>query len=329
MNSLLQIEVTGHEVSGAGLTAEAHVFCLRLWVDGNATYDIRRSYSQFLSLDSALRKRFPRSELPTLPLEAARLRARDRVALTFSTMRGGITGKGLPPPRSTEGDPKAKARLTATDAECLASKQRLGALESYLLELVNSAEVVSSVELQDFLRDDGSLGTDGLDLTTQSAALDDGGFCERVVLETVSPPKPPSEIDFCLEGIAVQRATIRRGGNHSQTLCVPVGHYVGWSFASAPGDIAFSVSCNGIEVRVAMGGGRGGGGRGWHARRSRGAQDDVECAHCGLRSESTSGTARTRQSLRECGSRSPRMSTVRAQCQCQKTSSAMRAPSSD
>ena len=320
MNSLLQIEVTGHEVSGPGLTADAHVFCLRLWVDGNATYEIRRSYSAFLSLDGALRKRFPRSELPTLPLEAARLRARDRVALTFSTMRGGLTGKGLPPPRSAEGDPKAKARLTATDAECLASKQRLGALESYLLELVNSAEVVSSAELQDFLRDDGSLGTDGLDLTGQSAALDDGGFCERVVLETASAPKPPSEIDFCLEGIAVQRATIRRGGHHSQTLCVPVGHYVGWSFASAPGDIAFSVSCNGIEVSRAGG-----------TRDARAALVMASSArtHCDRRSESTRGTARMRLSLRECGSRSPRTSTARAQCQCPKTSSAMRVPSSD
>ena len=48
----------------------------------------------------------------------------------------------------------------------------------------------------------------------------------------------------------MQRTTVRRGGAHTHALCVPLGHYVGWSFASSPGDIAFSLSCNGIEVTL-------------------------------------------------------------------------------
>ena len=65
-------------------------------------------------------------------------------------MKGGLTGKGLIGQKDVLDihgaghlgvDPKAKARLTSTDVEFVASREKLRALETYLLSLVHSAEV--------------------------------------------------------------------------------------------------------------------------------------------------------------------------------------------
>jgi hypothetical protein len=63
-------EVTDYYCEGDENNYNDHVFTLRVWV-GQRVYHITRSYSAFCELDIGLRKKFPKTNIPAIPLAGA------------------------------------------------------------------------------------------------------------------------------------------------------------------------------------------------------------------------------------------------------------------
>jgi hypothetical protein len=63
-------EIVDYVCEGDESNYNDHLFKLRVWV-GQRMYFITRSYSAFCELDAVLRKKFPRTQLPAIPLSGA------------------------------------------------------------------------------------------------------------------------------------------------------------------------------------------------------------------------------------------------------------------
>jgi hypothetical protein len=66
----LHVKVVAHRVDGIGQAYYDHVFTLEVKCE-SISYNIERSYVDFVDLDRRLRKVFPKSTFPALPLDAA------------------------------------------------------------------------------------------------------------------------------------------------------------------------------------------------------------------------------------------------------------------
>lgn len=238
--TLLDCKVEAYERANDGALADEHCFLIRVWCERTYTYEINRSASDLVRLSHSLLKRFPRAGLSGVPIMGC-IRPRRQLALG-----GGVgmalvnTGKHSIAPRnsakhfganggrstcrravnSTKASSTTLVVCDARDAESLASYKQ--SIEVWLRSLLCIPEVVGSDEFVTWLADDP--------------------LWEEEELVT--------EVDYALEDEPVNKVVVRHGSSHGIKLDVPRGHFVVWSFASKPRDVAFSVECDGREART-------------------------------------------------------------------------------
>ena len=236
--ALLDCKVEAYERVNDGSVGEEHLFSIRVWCERTYTYEIVRSATELVRLSSGLAKRFPRADLGEVPI-ASCVRPRRQLALgggvgvalsgraSWSAPKGAASFAERPSKtkrRASTGTKNGRGTtLVVSDSSDAASMSSYKAsIEAWLRSLLVVPEVVGSDEVVSWLADD-DLGEDD-DLVT--------------------------EVDFALEDEAVHKALVRHGSSVGITLRVPRGHFVVWSFASKPRDVAFSVECEGREART-------------------------------------------------------------------------------
>jgi hypothetical protein len=69
--SKLSVEVADYLLLDDPSYYQSHVFVLQVWIEQDL-YEIQRSYVAFVELDNQLRRKYPRSKLPVLPLAGAK-----------------------------------------------------------------------------------------------------------------------------------------------------------------------------------------------------------------------------------------------------------------
>lgn len=212
---LLDCKVEGYSRLNDGSLADEHMFRIRIWCERTYTYEIVRTAGDLVALSQSLLKRFPRAGLRPVPIQSS-VRNRRQLAL------GGGVGKTLRHSRTS-----TTARISivsdSQDAESMAHYKQ--SVEVWLRALLTIPEVVGSEDLVAWLADDDSVDFE-----------DDESLVTRV--------------DFALEDEPVQRGLVRHGHSFAVNLQVPRGHFVVWSFASQPRDVAFSLECDGKEART-------------------------------------------------------------------------------
>ena len=79
------LEVIDYNITNGGNEKyyNDHEFTIRIWI-GQHMYAVQRSYVHFCLFDATLRRKYPRSSLPTLPLSGASLFSSRRVSLKES-----------------------------------------------------------------------------------------------------------------------------------------------------------------------------------------------------------------------------------------------------
>lgn len=252
-------EVVSHFTVGDALSYDNIVFVIDVTsVPHSVSYTVERSYVDWVDLDRRLRKKFPRTQLPRLPLVSRLLVEKELVHKQKQSVLGGANFRN----NSTDepyGFAAAGAARTQTVAEFsiptstareshLNSRDSIESLEGafshdaqfeyenmgakvdelnmYFLALLNLPEVVVSSEVALFLDEEAAnLRSD------------------------ISKLAPLSVYDILLAGSSTARVLVRS----SETLClrkVLRDQLVVWRFRTRDFDIGFSVDLN-DECRVA------------------------------------------------------------------------------
>lgn len=125
------IEVSNYQVQGDQNDFDNHVFTITVWV-AQDNYDIQRSYAMFCDLDSRLRRKYPKSNLPENPLSGSEIGVggRTKDANTFRMSVSVSFSKKL-------------------DTTEIISRKK-GPLTTYLLDLFKIPEILRSSELINF-----------------------------------------------------------------------------------------------------------------------------------------------------------------------------------
>lgn len=221
-SSVIDVHVSDYYQVGDGQIYDKHYFIIAVKVE-NTSYSVDRSYVDFVDLDKRLRKRFPRSNILALPLDAI---SSIEKALSKEKSDRRKSGNSSNWDRdSLIGDNTNSShslRVREKYNENIASKTK--ALDTYLIELLTHPEVVSSDDLMLFLDEEAS-----------SMAIDPNSLA------------PLSVHDLLLISEPIHRVTVRRLEEH--TFFINPGQFILWRFSTLDYDIGFSVELNG-EARL-------------------------------------------------------------------------------
>jgi ribosomal protein S15P/S13E len=219
------VEIIDYSCIGDENSYANHLFTIRIWVDQNM-FSVNRTYAAFCEFDTQLRRKYPRSNVPTLPLSGAAAFAR---RATVKLPPGGAVPDakaaaldlrasmiGLADDTPTKGKMKPSVRR-ADKAEVISQKK--SPLNGYLNTLLTLPEVLLSDNLLYFLDEESS---DGQVLSTQTKEL--------------------SEVDILLsDEVPVAKTVLRQ-------LKIPMnldpGSVIVWSFSTKHYDIGFSIAFN-------------------------------------------------------------------------------------
>ncbi len=144
--SIIDVHVSDYYQIGDGASYENHYFTIIVKVE-DLVYSVDRSYVDFVDLDKCLRKRFPKSAIIPLPLEAAPAIEKSLSKYDASKRRSSVGGSirdsivGMDSPQSF--------RIREKVVENIGSK--LKSLDNYVINLLTLHEVVTSDELMRFL----------------------------------------------------------------------------------------------------------------------------------------------------------------------------------
>jgi hypothetical protein len=221
------LEVSDYALSGDPNLYDSHIFIIKIWV-AQDMYTIERSYSHFCMFDARLRKKYSRTELPTLPLNGANLfvgrmikkdKSKDKDKDRNKQEVGAIRKSLYFVVDSASGGSGKDVVKRVDTSEIIAQKK--SALSDYLNKLANLPLIAISSDFLDFLDEESP----------------DGMEFERTDL---------SEIDLILQDEDSVQKTV------SSTFSIPLnldtGSVVVWRFQTKHKDIGFSVEFRGQQV---------------------------------------------------------------------------------
>lgn len=218
-----------------GLSYSNHCFTIHVHVE-NLFYTVDRSYVDFVELDRRLRKRFPRSNILPLPLDAAEVVEKGLADKEKSSKRSFRIGKealSLTAARDailTTFDATSSPMNGQSNAFRVVGKyhenfhEKVSALDHYLVGLLTLHEIVSSDDIMLFLDEEAS-----------SMEVDPDSLLTL------------SEHDLLLLNAPLNKCTVRR--SEERSFQVFAGQYVLWRFSTVDFDIGFSVLLNG-ETKI-------------------------------------------------------------------------------
>lgn len=233
----LSVSVTDYYSVGDANSYDKHFFIMEVLVE-KQKFAIDRSYLDFVEFDRRLRKKFPRSKLPKLPLDAAKVltagllhelanrkkipigggvHTSTRNSLVFTTDSIISSPTYLSPNNPTKKTHPFRV-VTSYDEDI---PRRQSYLNRYLESLFSMHEVLMSEELQHFLDEEISSMTE------------------------TTPQEPLSVHDILLFNVPSSKVTVRV--KEEYTFMIPPKHLILWRFATVGYDIGFSVELNGQE----------------------------------------------------------------------------------
>ena len=230
----VDMQVIDYYVVAEADSYDKHYFIIQIQLE-DLRYTVDRSYVDFVELDRLLKKLYPESAVPHLPLRAAPIIEK---VLTKEANRqqeqNNTSGSGFGFSRSSFSltrdsilaSPSFKSNGLSTfpamkipDNSTEIIRNRMGPLTLYLTGIACYHELLTSSPLRNFLDEEF---TSMLDL---------------------SIPPSLTEFDLLLLNSTVQNCVVHR--LESYNIEVPADHYLLWRFKTAKFDIGFSVDING------------------------------------------------------------------------------------
>jgi hypothetical protein len=241
----IDVKVIEHYQVGDGATFDKHYFVIKVRVE-NLSFNVDRSYVDFVDLDRRLRKKFPRTDITTLPLdqsvlvEKAFLDRRRSAGISGSLSVSAVPGNGGSFSHSLQASNRDSFSFRESIIQPSFSSNKslrvkdfdediylkVEAVDSYMVSLLSLHEVVVSDEIMLFLDEEAS-----------SMAVDP----ESLLPITVH--------DLLLMNEPINKRNVSRLQEH--TFQVRPGQFVVWKFSTIKYDIGFSVELNG-ESKIAF-----------------------------------------------------------------------------
>jgi hypothetical protein len=237
-NGILSVEVKEYYLLDDTAYYQNHVYILQIFMEQNE-YKLNRSYASFLELNQKLRRQYPRSNLPTLPLAGVEVFGKPtgrRFSLLSSASN---SSRSTPAAKESQKDIRAslvadsfasvditKKSLTKRIDTSEVIPQRKTALTDYLNDLLHIPEVLISDTFLHFLDEESIDG----DIVPE--------FSEEILQQL--------EVTLLLQDEVPGTKII------SKELTLPLSVYAGsviaWSFQTQQHDIGFSVVFDGQDV---------------------------------------------------------------------------------
>lgn len=251
-------------VNGDAENYSDHEFTVRIWM-GQHMYGIQRSYSSFCLFDAQLRRRYPRSKLPTLPLLGKE---------QFKQLKTGTKMNGtVPPPeefiKSAVGNIGASISVFGNGVPLSSGASAASSFSSSFAGGVNDSFGGASTDRG---RDSGRRSIRRIDTTEviQQKKMPLTLYLQHLLmipeilqsdsllafLDEENPDGEPldeeslhsglSSIDILLsDETPIHKRVLRQ---HTLTFNVEEGFIIVWKFSTKNHDIGFSVSFSGTEV---------------------------------------------------------------------------------
>ena len=233
-----------------------HEFTVRVWV-GQHMYAIQRSYSAFCLFDAQLRRRYPRSKLPVLPLigkdmfRQMKLGGGSKVAGAAEDIKAAVStigatisvfgnggGGGLGSSSSTLGGVDPPAGLSFDRGRDSAGRRSIRRIDNS--EVIQQKKMPLTLYLQQLLAIPEILQSD-----TFMAFLDEE-YKDGEVPDDEKINASVSSIDLLLaDETPVQKRVLRQ---YVIPFHVEEGFIIVWKFHTKNHDIGFSVSFNDTEI---------------------------------------------------------------------------------
>jgi hypothetical protein len=230
----LTVKVTDYYFVGDGKSFDKHFYVIAVSAE-TFQYTVDRSYVDFVELDRILQKKFPESNIATLPLDDARnikkvlasnsTAANEKKRISLGTASTSGSRNSLAYPRESLMGGGAAGDLAGTvfwvpdeNREDIGGKYRQ--LDQYMQMLLQKHEIVGADELLLFLNEE-----------------------RRTITGAEEPDEPLSVHDLLLAAVPVNKCVVHRSEEYQYH--VPRGHLVLWRFSTLHYDIGFSVEMNG------------------------------------------------------------------------------------
>jgi len=218
--------VPGVDLVDGRCDIEQASYYMQIFADGDV-YDIRRTAGAFFDIDQRLGKRFPKMNLPMLPLyQLPGASAFNKHGLFKS---------------------RTKQRVLLSVDEMLAAQSKLG---DWIADLISFEAVLSSEELHNFLTEQASE-------VSARASADYDSKIKQAEARFGKGAKAESVEELLLEALPISRVKVQPGSSHVIRVTVDrPGDHIVWGFTTLPGktspakDIAFSVTFEGSPVRA-------------------------------------------------------------------------------
>lgn len=226
----------GLVVGGDPSVYSDHEFTVRVWV-GQHVYAIQRSYSSFCFFDAALRRKYPRSKLPNLPLFGKDQHQKKGLLLAPPS----VTSPGGPSSQPESIIKDLRASLSAFESDGLSGGRESAGRRS--IRRVDNTEVIQQKKIPLTLYLQQLWTVPEILLSETLLAFLDEESPEGELLEEQSSPSP---IDLLLaDQVPVQKRVLR---THSVALNVEEGFVIVWKFHTRSHDIGLSVRFNDADV---------------------------------------------------------------------------------
>lgn len=239
--SLLSVEVIEHYLQDDASYYQNHIFIIQVFLEQNE-FRIYRSYAAFCELDHKLRRQYPRSTLPALPLAGAsafQKKAGKRFSILSSSDKAGgnstvnslsgidVRDSMIAPSSLEKSNPQKRLVKRIENQEVIPNRRLF--LTHYLNDLLKIPEVVVSDTFHIFLDEESPVD----DLPNHLNEYSDEAMAAL-------------EINLLLQDEAPNSKSI------SKELVVPLtvstGYVVAWSFETKQHDIGFSITFDSQEV---------------------------------------------------------------------------------
>lgn len=236
--SAVDLSIKDYYFTDDGDSYDKHYFVINVRV-GSLSFNVDRSYVDFVEFDRRLRKCFPDSAVPTLPLDAAnrlqQLITRE-AAILLDKKRVSSGGSG-----SVSGSP-AKTFVSANDVSTLPSEIRRSTAKNIFKIPVSSTEIMRqyvdslTYYLSDITCHHELLTSDLLQV-----------FLDEEIISMFNDVIPPvlTVYDLLLLNSPVNQTIVHRLEEHMFQL--PAESMIVWKFFTAQYDIGFSVEMEGMS----------------------------------------------------------------------------------
>ena len=216
---------TAEDSKSGGVDSNYLIYDFEVKVDGedancSCAYTVDRSYTSLVLLDKNLRRVFPNSSLPQLPLQDVSIPA---APIGSPSVPGGRSlSTSSTSSSSSSSTASAGGRVVDVDSYTLSSK--VGVLTEYFASLLKVPEIIKSDLLYCFLDEESKDGRK-FDLLTVNEAC--------------------SSVDLLLSSKSLTKKTVLKC--HTVTLTAEPNQCVCWTFFTKKHDIGFSIDFNGKE----------------------------------------------------------------------------------